>query len=365
MLESFGMKVSPDMAGLWLWPLAALYVLRIVKGADPRWWLAAGACIGVALESKYSVIFFAIALALGLALTPQRRAMRTPWFLAGAAVAVALAIPNFIWQALHGFPMWELLQNGAHGKNVIAPWWLFLFQQLLLTNLFVAPIWIAGLIRLLYGSATRFLGYAFVLLIAMMIALHAKHYYPADVYPVLMAAGGVAFEGLTARARFVRPLLVAATVAAGLFFLPFSLPLLAEPAMLGYSGFVSNALGIGRSTMATERMRSSALPEDFADMHGWPQLVQSVAAIYDALPPASARRRRSSRATMERLLRSTSSAAVTACRPPSPATTTIGSGAGATTAEASSSTSTATAAAPISPGSSAVCGSSPIPTRRG
>ena len=147
-LESFGMKVSPDMAGLWLWPLVALYVLRIVKGADPRWWLAAGACVGVALESKYSVIFFAIALVLGLALTPQRRAMRTPWFLAGAAVAVALAIPNFVWQALHGFPMWELLQNGAHGKNVIAPWRLFLLQQLLLTNLFVAPIWIAGLIRL-------------------------------------------------------------------------------------------------------------------------------------------------------------------------------------------------------------------------
>jgi hypothetical protein len=38
--------------------------------------------------------------------------------------------------------------------------------------------------------------------------------------------------------------------------------------------------------MATERRRTSALPEDWADMHGWPQLVRSVAAIYDALPPA-------------------------------------------------------------------------------
>ncbi|MGB6521914.1 MAG: glycosyltransferase family 39 protein [Candidatus Cybelea sp.] len=269
-----------------VWPLLALYVLRIVKGADPRWWLAAGACCGVALESKYSAIFFAVALLLGLALTPQRRAMRTPWFLAGIGVAVVLVLPNFVWQALHGFPMWELLQNGAHGKNVIPAWWLFLFQQLLLTNLFVAPIWIVGLIWLLYGNAARFLGYAFVLLIAMMIALHAKHYYPADVYPILMAAGGVAFEGFTTRARFVRPLLAAATVAAGLFFLPLSLPVLAEPGMLAYSGFVSHALGIGRSTMATERMRSSALPEDFADMHGWPQLVQSVAEIYHALPPA-------------------------------------------------------------------------------
>jgi len=55
-LLSFGQKVGPDMVGMWLWPLAALYVLRIVKGADPRWWLAAGACIGVALESKYSYV---------------------------------------------------------------------------------------------------------------------------------------------------------------------------------------------------------------------------------------------------------------------------------------------------------------------
>ena len=43
---SFGAKVGPDMVGLWLWPLAALYVLRIAKGADPRWWIAAGAAIG-------------------------------------------------------------------------------------------------------------------------------------------------------------------------------------------------------------------------------------------------------------------------------------------------------------------------------
>src|SRR5581483_3398655 len=84
-LERFGAKVSPDMVGLWLWPLAALYVLRIAKGADPRWWLAAGGAIGVAFESKYSVVFFAVALIAGLALTPQRRVMMTRWFAAGAA----------------------------------------------------------------------------------------------------------------------------------------------------------------------------------------------------------------------------------------------------------------------------------------
>ena len=283
-LESFGAKVGPDMVGLALWPLAALYVLRLVKGADPRWWLAVGAVVGIALESKYSVLFFVLALFAGLALSAQRRALASPWFLAGVLLAVTVALPNFIWQAIHGFPMWELLRNGASGKNVVASPGLFLFQQLLLTNLFAAPIWILGLIWLLANATTRFLGYAYVLLIALMIALHAKHYYPADVYPILMAAGGTAIEGWTKRTLVARGLIVAATVAAWVFFAPFSLPVLSEPAMLDYTAFVTRALHIPRSALATERHRTAALPEDWADMHGWPELASTVASIYYALP---------------------------------------------------------------------------------
>ncbi|HLY02132.1 MAG TPA: glycosyltransferase family 39 protein [Candidatus Cybelea sp.] len=284
-LLSFGQKVGPDMVGMWLWPLAALYVLRVVKGADPRWWLAAGACIGVALESKYSVIFFALALVAGLLLTPQRRVLFSRWFVGGVVVAVAIALPNFLWQALHGFPMWELLRNGANGKNTVASPTLFLFQQLILTNLFAAPIWIVGLIWLFFNRAARFLGWAYVLLIVMMVALRAKHYYPADVYPILMAAGSVTFEGWTRRLLAIRALLVAGTVAAALFFAPITLPVLSEERTLDYTAFVTQALHIKKTAMQTERFRTSALPEDFADMHGWPELAATVAQIYAGLPP--------------------------------------------------------------------------------
>jgi len=285
-LESFGAKVGPDMVGLWLWPLAALYVLRIVKGADPRWWLAAGAVIGVAIQSKYSVLFFAIALLAGLALTQRRRVLASPWLLAGIAVAALIALPNFIWQAAHGFPMWELLRNGANGKNVIAPPWLFLVQQLLITNPLAWPVWAIGLIWLLRNGTARFLGYAYFILIALMIALHAKFYYPADVYPILMAAGGVAIESWTRRALLVRAAIVVEIAGAFVFFAPFSLPVLSEPAMLDYTVFVGRVLHIPRSALQTEHGRHSALPEDWADMHGWPQLASTVARIYYALPAA-------------------------------------------------------------------------------
>ena len=121
-----------------------------------------------------------------------------------------------------------------------------------------------------------------------MIVLHAKHYYPADVYPILMAAGGVAIESWI-RMPVLRGAIVAAVVAAGLFFAPFSLPVLSEPAMVDYGAFVGNALHIKRSAMQTERHRTSLLPDDWADMHGWPELAATVAQIYDALPPEAAR----------------------------------------------------------------------------
>jgi hypothetical protein len=285
-LLAFGQKVGPDMVGMWLWPLAALYVLRIVKGADPRWWLAAGACMGIALESKYSVIFFGLALVAGLLLTPQRRVLFSRWFLGGVVVAIAIALPNFVWQALHGFPMWELLRNGANGKNTVASPALFLFQQLILTNLFLSPIWIVGLVWLFFYRTARFLGWAYVLLIAMMIALHAKHYYPADFYPILMAAGGVVLESWTSRLVAIRALLVAGAVAAAVFLAPITLPVLSEERTLDYAAFVSQVLHIKKNALQTERFRTSPLPEDFADMHGWPELVATVAMIYAGLPPA-------------------------------------------------------------------------------
>ena len=285
-LMSFGMKVSTDEIALWAWPLAALAVLRVANGAGPRWWLVAGAATGIALEAKYSAVFFALALLAGLLLAPQRRALASGWFAAGAALALALALPSALWQAAHGFPMWELLRNGQQGKNVWSGPLAFLGQQLLITSPFLAPVWIAGLLWLLVRPQARFLGYAFLLLMAQMIALHAKHYYPAAAYPIPLAAGGVALETWTRGRVALRTALALAAGAAGLVFVPFALPVLSEPAFIAYEARIGAALHVDRRATATEHHAESALPSDWADMHGWPELTATVARVYAALPPA-------------------------------------------------------------------------------
>ncbi|MGD0968004.1 MAG: glycosyltransferase family 39 protein [Candidatus Aquilonibacter sp.] len=286
-LLSFGEKVGPDEIGLWAWPLLALLVVRITKGANPRLWLAAGVVAGIAIQSKYAVLFFLVALFIALVLTPQRRILASWWFAAGAALMLVIALPNFLWQAHYGFPMWELLRNGQNGKNVIVGPLVYLLQEVLITNLFLFPVWVIGLYWFLRNGTYRFLGYAYVILIAEMVLSHGKHYYPADVYPILLAAGGVQIESWTSRARIARVAIVAYTLILGPLFIPYSLPILSEPTFVAYQTRVGEITHTSSGVLATEHNReTSALPGDWADMHGWPEMAAAVKSVYESLPPS-------------------------------------------------------------------------------
>lgn len=281
-LANFGMMVAPDSVGMWAWPLIVLYVVRIARGADPRWWLAVGAVSGVALESKYSAGFFLIAASAGLLATRERRTLRTPWFIGGAVLTVLIALPNVLWQAHYGFPMIELLRNGQNGKNVVLDPVSFLTQQLLLTNPVLALIWIAGFAWALWNPRLRWIALTYAALIAMMIALHAKNYYACDVYPVLFALGAAAIESWSTRVSVVRPALLSIAASAGALLVPFVLPVLPVPQFIAYGNAVSKVLPL--QSLASEHHKQSVLPQTYADMHGWPQLAQTVTQVYEGLP---------------------------------------------------------------------------------
>jgi 4-amino-4-deoxy-L-arabinose transferase-like glycosyltransferase len=283
-LMNFGMKISTDSPGLLLWPLAALCVLRVVKGRDPRWWLVAGAALGLAFQAKYSVVFFAAALVVGLLATPERRVLRSWWFVASVALALAIALHNVLWQLRFNLPMLELLKNGQQGgKNVNLNPAEFIFAEFLITNPVLALVWVSGLVWLLRNRSARFFGFTFVALMLEMIALHAKHYYPANVYPILIGAGGVAIEQWTQRARVLRPAIGALATVSGLILAPYALPILPIQTFIPYHQTIAPLLHL--ETARTERGRVGALPQDWADMQGWPELTRTVAQVYATLSP--------------------------------------------------------------------------------
>jgi 4-amino-4-deoxy-L-arabinose transferase-like glycosyltransferase len=61
------------------WVLTAYFVLRLLKSDDPRWWIAIGSAIGLGMMTKYTMGFFAIAVAVGVVLTDARRYLKTKW----------------------------------------------------------------------------------------------------------------------------------------------------------------------------------------------------------------------------------------------------------------------------------------------
>ena len=131
---------------------------------------------------------------------------------------------------------------------------------------------------------------SYVLLIAEMMLFHGKHYYPADVYPILIAAGAVPIETWTKRHMFARAFVTAAVVAIGVAFLPTAMPVLSESQFVVYLDSLSRALHISKNATATEHGReNSALPGDWADMHGWPEMASAVKSVYESLPPGERR----------------------------------------------------------------------------
>jgi len=268
------------------WMACVYFLLLAINREEPRFLLWCGVALGFGLENKHSTVFFLAALLGGLLLTSHRRLLATKWFWLGAGIALLIALPNVVWQYVHHFPTLEDLRNvKATHKNVELPPLSFLLQQIMMLAPASALVWIAGLGYLLFhreGRLYRFLGVTYLLFLAVMMVLKGKDYYLAPIYPMLYAAGGV-FWGRLAEARprlrWLRVAMPVLVFGLGLPAVPIVLPILPPERVMPYM----EALGV--KVPRTETGMRSLLPQYFADEFGWPEMVETVAGVYNSLPP--------------------------------------------------------------------------------
>jgi Dolichyl-phosphate-mannose-protein mannosyltransferase len=262
------------------WTLLGLLLARAVRNDDGRALLWSGVVAGLALEAKYFIVVWIVALTIAFTLTSFRSIFGRRELLLATGIAILIAAPSVVWQAFHGFPFAELV---AHAGRKNAPTTLaeFAFSQLLVMNPLAAPVWLAGVVapfvrRDLAGA--RAFSIAFAIAMALTIAGGGKDYYIAAAFPIAFAIGAIAIERLVdVRLRAVYAVVIVAQAAV---LLPLALPVLPADSVHPYM------VAIHVPLKSRERTASGDLPQPFADQFGWPELAAVVARVYDGLPPA-------------------------------------------------------------------------------
>jgi hypothetical protein len=263
------------------WMACIFVVARILRTGDSKLWLWFGLLAGLALENKHSTLSFGFAVTVALLLTHHRREFASKWIWIAGAIALAVFLPNLIWQIRHHFPTIEDLENvRREGKNVVLGPLAFVKEQILDLHPILLPVWIAGLIWFLRERRWRVLGWTFVVFFVLMEVAHAKNYYVFPIYPMLLAGGAVVIEHwLANRAVWRRAAVVAIIVLASLPAIPLVTWMLPPERLLAYQ----NAIGFKPAKM--EVHHESLLPQPIADQFGWSEMAREVANIYNSLPP--------------------------------------------------------------------------------
>jgi len=268
------------------WMACALITLKIINGASPKLWLLFGVVAGLGLQNKHSTLIFGFALFLGLLLTRARRHLAQPWIWLGGLLAFLIFLPNLLWEIHRHFPTVELLQNVQRsGRNTSDTWLSFILTQALVMHPLSAPLWIAGLWHLLRDreeTGIGVLGWTYLIILLCMLLLHGRVYYLAPAYPMLFAAGAVAFQDWVERLfwQWLKPGYIAVLVVTAALFAPFAyFPELSVDQYIAYSRFMHF------EPPRIETHRQGPLPQLYADQFGWKEMAQVVADAYFKLSP--------------------------------------------------------------------------------
>jgi hypothetical protein len=266
-----GHRLSTATFDTVVWTAILLVVARALVDERPRLWLVAGLVAGVGLNNKHAVAFVLLGILVGVAVVRETRwQLRTPYPWIGGIVALALWVPNLLWQAQHGWPVLALSADIADEYGGLGGRVAFVAQALVMFSPLVAVVWICGLWQLLRRREwVRFrpVGVAFLTVTGVFLVAGGKGYYVAGAIPPLIAAGCT----LLTRRMGGRRLVGAGTVLAlsGIVAWPALVPML--PVRTYTGSFYP------------------AIDADQPETIGWPELVATVRSALDTLPPAQRR----------------------------------------------------------------------------
>jgi 4-amino-4-deoxy-L-arabinose transferase-like glycosyltransferase len=195
------LAATPDMPSIVTCAAMVWCLARLQQSGDGRWWLGYGIAAGLSLLSKYSALFVGLGTLAWLVLDSRaRKWFLSPWLWFAAAFALAIFLPNLLWQSLHHW-MTFAFQFGRVGGGHLTLRYLgeFFAAQLGLATPLIFVLMAVGLWR-----ASRRGSDLLVLAVPVWVALayfvqHSLHdrvqgNWPCFLFPALAILAADAFR---------------------------------------------------------------------------------------------------------------------------------------------------------------------------
>ena len=175
---------------IFLWTLSIYMIIKYINTQNDKFLIFFGIVAGVALLNKYLAGMLFIGLLVIIPFTRYREVLRKKMFWTGIAAGFLIFLPNLVWQAVKGFPVFHHIGELYDTQLVHMDFPLFLPNSFL-CHFAGTILTIAGLIFLLTGRKSekfRFLGFLALFIIAGLMLLKGKSYYTLGIFPLLIVS---------------------------------------------------------------------------------------------------------------------------------------------------------------------------------
>lgn len=272
---------QPVPIDLFLWTLLIYYSIRYVNSEESKYLIIIGVVTGIALLNKYLIALLIIAILLSLAVSSYRKVFKQRSLYVGMGIAAIIFLPNLFWQIANDFPVTTHMRV-LNANQLVYVERIGFFMDQLLMSFSVCFLLIGGLISLSRSSKYRYLAFTALIVFIALVLLRGKSYYTIGIFPLLIAAGTVAFERFS-KNRIFRTAVPLIVVLLTLPALPIGMPIFNEEGLVRYFKDLEKDYGleIGRRF---EDGTIHSLPQDYADQLGWEELTTITSKAYQSIP---------------------------------------------------------------------------------
>ena len=282
---------SYDAPGHFIW-IAALYgVVRALKENNTRWAIFTGTFIGIGMLNKQTILFLPLALVVSLLFVRQRSWFKSKWLWIAGGIIIIFSVPFIVWQFRQDWYFLDFVTKYTGEMSYKATLPAFLWNQIMPNNILSFPVWLTGLLLLLFSPkwrTYRLIGICYLFLFLMFYLLHMPFYFLTPLYTVLIAVGSIRIEAYLNSLNREKLMVKIGRVAIPVIYfigslplLPIAVPVLPVEKLVNYTAKLNVDMGI-KTSSGTQGL----LPHWFADRFGWDQMVKEIAAVYHSVPEA-------------------------------------------------------------------------------